>query len=438
MSERASLRAEQVEQTRAALLAAGRLLFGRDGYAVTSVDDLAREARVTTGALYHHFPGKAALFEAVFELVHMEMLQASAEASGSAGPEAGVEWFAAGFDAFLGAMLEPDVRQIVITDAPAVLGLARFTELDERWAFPAIAEGLRVATEAGTLRVADPDTLARLLFGACTRGAMLIASSADPRATRDAVAASLRAMLSGFAALPINKILKEGSGVATRREPAAREADRGDPAGGTEAVDGACDHGQGRPSWRGEPQAGQTSGIDDVHVYVQVQRPVGQPDTGQVSDRAGRDVRLCQVRLLRRIQVTGAGQYDPLLRHRRKAQGGSDQLRPVAGQQPQRHSGQVPRRRGLRRLHVPVRVQPDDAGAQSGPLQAGHRAERGGAVTGQHRDLALTGPGGHRLGQILIEDGETVPGITGWQLGGYYRSPAAWMPRQDQIGQVLV
>jgi len=204
MSERASLRAEQVEQTRAALLAAGRVLFGRDGYAVTSVDDLAREARVTTGALYHHFPSKAALFEAVFELVHLDLLQASAVASASAlpdgGPDAGVEWFAAGFDAFLGAMLDPDVRQIVITDAPAVLGLARFTELDERWAFPAIAEGLRAADAAGTLRVEDPETLTRLLFGACTRGAMLIASSADPRATRDAVAASLRAMISGFAA----------------------------------------------------------------------------------------------------------------------------------------------------------------------------------------------------------------------------------------------
>jgi AcrR family transcriptional regulator len=190
-----------VEQTRAALVAAGRVLFGRDGYAATSVDDLAREARVTTGALYHHFPGKAALFEAVFEQVHLELLQASAEASGSARPDAGVEWFATGFDAFLDAMLDPDIRQIVITDAPAVLGLARFTELDERWAFPAIAQGLREANEAGTLRVADPDTLTRLLFGACTRGAMLIASSADPRATRDAVAASLRALISGFAAL---------------------------------------------------------------------------------------------------------------------------------------------------------------------------------------------------------------------------------------------
>src|SRR5258708_5655016 len=68
----ASLRAEQVAQTRAALVAAGRVLFGRDGFAATSVEDLAREARVTTGALYHHFSTKAKLFEAVFLAAHDE------------------------------------------------------------------------------------------------------------------------------------------------------------------------------------------------------------------------------------------------------------------------------------------------------------------------------------------------------------------------------
>ena len=69
-----SLRAEQVAQTRAALVAAGRRLFGRQGFAATSVDDLAREARVTTGALYHHFPNKTKLFEAVFEQAHTELM----------------------------------------------------------------------------------------------------------------------------------------------------------------------------------------------------------------------------------------------------------------------------------------------------------------------------------------------------------------------------
>jgi len=50
-----------------------------------------------------------------------------------------VEFLARGFEAFLGVILEPAAQRILITDAPAVLGLARFTELDEKFAFAAIA-----------------------------------------------------------------------------------------------------------------------------------------------------------------------------------------------------------------------------------------------------------------------------------------------------------
>ncbi|HEY5356491.1 MAG TPA: helix-turn-helix domain-containing protein [Streptosporangiaceae bacterium] len=191
-----SLRAEQVTQTRAALVAAGRLLFGRDGFAATSVEDLARQARVTTGALYHHFATKTVLFEAVFEQAHTELMTAAAEAAQGAPDE--VEFLAQGFEAFLDAMLRPDLQQIIIVDAPAVLGIARFTELDERYAFAAIVAALGAAADSGQLRIADPETVARLLLGALTRGAMLIASSADPVRTRHAVAAAMRAMLGTF------------------------------------------------------------------------------------------------------------------------------------------------------------------------------------------------------------------------------------------------
>jgi AcrR family transcriptional regulator len=195
--QRSSLRAEHVAQTRAALVAAGRRLFGRAGFAATSVEDLAREAGVTTGALYHHFPTKAALFEAVFELVHLELMQASGEAA--AGADAPMELLALGFEAFLDQVLEPDVQRIVITDAPSVLGPARFTELDERYAFAAIVAALDAAAQSGALRADDPQTLATLLLGMLTRGGMLIASSAEPVATRNAVAATLRSILAGLA-----------------------------------------------------------------------------------------------------------------------------------------------------------------------------------------------------------------------------------------------
>jgi AcrR family transcriptional regulator len=191
-----SLRAEQVAQTRAALVAAGRRLFGQQGFAATSVDDLAREARVTTGALYHHFPNKTKLFEAVFERAHTELMEGSVQAATGAPDE--VELLGRGFEAFLDSVQQPELRQIVIVDAPAVLGLARFTELDEQYAYTEIMYALQSAIDAGRLVVEDPGTLTRLLLGALTRGAMLVANSEDPERTRQSVARTMRALLTSF------------------------------------------------------------------------------------------------------------------------------------------------------------------------------------------------------------------------------------------------
>lgn len=205
-----TLRHEQVAQTRAALVAAGRHLFGRAGFAATSVDDLAREARVTTGALYHHFPTKTALFERVFEQVHAELLAVSADAAAGAPDE--IEALARGFEAFFDSMLTAEVQRIIITDAPAVLGLARFTELDERFAFASIAAELRAASAAGRLQAVDPDTLARLLLGALTRASMLIASSPDSRQARDHVVTAIRLLLTGLAQAPQHPEAPPGAG----------------------------------------------------------------------------------------------------------------------------------------------------------------------------------------------------------------------------------
>ena len=192
----ASLRAEQVAQTRGALVAAGRRLFGEKGFRATSVEDLAREARVTTGALYHHFPTKTALFEAVFMQAHTDLMTASTKAA--QGASDGIDELARGFEAFLDGVLQPDMQRILIVDGPAVLGLARYTELDEQYAHAVIVHSLTAAAEAGTITVEDPETATRLLLGALTRGAMLIANSSDPVETRHAVGKSMRALLTSF------------------------------------------------------------------------------------------------------------------------------------------------------------------------------------------------------------------------------------------------
>jgi AcrR family transcriptional regulator len=185
VNERASLRAEQVAQTRQALIDAARVRFGAAGYAATSIDDIARDARVTIGALYHHFRTKAALFEAVFEQAHGQMLEAvEARALRSQTP---ADVLTAAIDGFLDALLDPASQQILIIDAPAVLGVSRFTELDEKNAFGPLTEAIK----ASGLTVRQPDVLARLMFGMLTRAGMLIAAAEDPRKARNEIAATM-------------------------------------------------------------------------------------------------------------------------------------------------------------------------------------------------------------------------------------------------------
>src|SRR6476661_5579015 len=64
---RPSLREEQKELTRRRLVDAAEAIFARSGYHGSSVEEIAREAGATTGALYSNFAGKEELFLALFE-----------------------------------------------------------------------------------------------------------------------------------------------------------------------------------------------------------------------------------------------------------------------------------------------------------------------------------------------------------------------------------
>lgn len=60
-------RAERKAQTRDLLLRAANRLFIRNGYVATTVDDIAREAGVTTGAVYSNFTTKEDMFLALVD-----------------------------------------------------------------------------------------------------------------------------------------------------------------------------------------------------------------------------------------------------------------------------------------------------------------------------------------------------------------------------------
>ena len=59
--------------TRDALVDVAERLFVEHGYAATSLDAIVGGAEVTKGALYHHFSGKQAVFEAAFARVEQQI-----------------------------------------------------------------------------------------------------------------------------------------------------------------------------------------------------------------------------------------------------------------------------------------------------------------------------------------------------------------------------
>jgi AcrR family transcriptional regulator len=199
MSEppRRSLRAEHMQATRDALVASGRLLFGRDGFANTSVEEIARQAGVTTGALYHHFATKTVLFETVFEGLEFELQARSAAAA--RGGRTPLEQLRLAFDAFLDAALERDVQRISLIDAPAVLGLERSAEIYDRYSYRGVTSLLERAASDGAVTVHDPAALAHLLLGALMSGGSVIARADDPEVARAAIGRSVRDLLDGLA-----------------------------------------------------------------------------------------------------------------------------------------------------------------------------------------------------------------------------------------------
>jgi AcrR family transcriptional regulator len=198
MSKSTSRRVRQTDATRSALLAAARARFAEHGFAGTSISDIAGDAGLTKGAVYHHFTSKEHLFELVFEAMEAELAARGAEAArGGTDP---LDALARGFESFLDAALEPDVRRIVLTDGPAVLGTARYQELDEQYAYAGVVAAIEGAARRGLLRPVDPDALARLLLGACASAGGLVARADDPVAARDRTGRTLRALITGLAA----------------------------------------------------------------------------------------------------------------------------------------------------------------------------------------------------------------------------------------------
>ena len=188
--------AERSESTRGALLAAGRRLFAERGYTAVGTEEIVRDAGVTRGALYHHFHGKKELFAAVYEQIEQEVAE---QVGAEVGPGTGaLETLAAGAELFLDRCLEPEVQQIALLDAPAVLGWEQWREIGARYGLGLIAALLTAGMQSGEIRRQPVDPLAHALLGALDEVAMLVARAEDPARARVEAGETLAGLISGL------------------------------------------------------------------------------------------------------------------------------------------------------------------------------------------------------------------------------------------------
>jgi AcrR family transcriptional regulator len=179
--------AERVVRTRAALLVSARKLFAVKPFAEVSTEAVLAGAGVTRGALYHHFADKAALFEAVCRELSEEAMAAIERSVGRVADP--VKVLEKGSLAWLDFMLRPEVRRILLVEAPTVLGWPRWVAMDEAHSFKLLRSGVEEALRAGALRFAGgAEALAVVINGALNALALRLGDGTlSPTAGRRAV-----------------------------------------------------------------------------------------------------------------------------------------------------------------------------------------------------------------------------------------------------------
>ena len=191
-------RAEHAADTRESLLSAARTLFAAPGFDDTGTEQIVAEARVTRGALYHHFRDKADLFRAVMAQAAGDVATRLIDEQLAADAESPLAEIREGVSAFLDVCVGGDFQRIVLVDGPRVLGTDAWDDLVERYGRSILEEWLARCVQAGDLDPVPVRSLARVLIAMLTEASLAIARSDDPLSERAAFGETLDRILIGL------------------------------------------------------------------------------------------------------------------------------------------------------------------------------------------------------------------------------------------------
>ncbi len=175
---------------------AARSTFADVGFGAASTEAIARKARVTRGAFYHHFDDKLALFDAV-------VVSLCAEAAGKIAKKVGKktdlwESLFAGIAVYLDECTEPEYSAIVIQNAPAILGEKRYHEIDESHAAALLGANIESLISAGKIECDDPVLLSRMINAMICKVAVLLPSHRNKKALKASAIQMIERCLTAF------------------------------------------------------------------------------------------------------------------------------------------------------------------------------------------------------------------------------------------------
>lgn len=173
-------RAAQGRATREQLVEVATRLFAEHGYEGTSIEAVLTAAGVSRGALYHHFAGKEALFEAALSAVSDRvMAELVTEIQSRSDP---VDALRTGALAWITLAADPVIQRIMLLDAPSVLGWDRWRDMDDGRTLGAMRAMLQGVSDSGRLPPELVSPFAHMILGALDEIAMVVARAADSTA----------------------------------------------------------------------------------------------------------------------------------------------------------------------------------------------------------------------------------------------------------------
>jgi AcrR family transcriptional regulator len=173
-------------------------MFLERGFGGTKLADVASEADVTRGAVYHHFKDKQDLFRAVLEWVEGEGMDEIRDAY--LAHEDPVDGAFAAMNAYLDHGMDTDYAEIVLRQGPIALGWEQWKLCEEQYAAGLLEQIITSLVSSGRIPSLPIATTANITFTALGGCAMAIASAepADRERVRTECGDVMVRLLSGL------------------------------------------------------------------------------------------------------------------------------------------------------------------------------------------------------------------------------------------------